>query len=58
MADYRAIILVRTQRLATCDLCEYKTDSVIGPMCSKCKCILAGKASLPLAKCPMGKWEK
>lgn len=58
MTDYRAIILMRTKRLEICDSCEYKVDSVLGPKCAKCKCILAGKATLTLSKCPIGLWEQ
>lgn len=57
MTDYRAIILMRTKRLEICDKCEHKIDSVLGPKCAKCKCILAGKATLTLAKCPLDKWQ-
>jgi len=41
------------KRIKICDTCEYKSQ--IG-ICTKCGCVLAIKARIPIFKCPIDKW--
>jgi ribosomal protein L37AE/L43A len=56
--DFIKIVKDRDARLLVCSTCEFKTVKFEVDICSKCKCLLRGKASLPLAKCPEDKWDK
>ena len=57
-ANFIKIVKDRDARLAICSSCEFKVVKLQMDICSKCSCPLIGKASLPLAKCPMDKWDK
>lgn len=39
-------------RLDTCNRCEFKKDQ----FCDVCGCVIALKARVPFAHCPMGRW--
>lgn len=56
--DFRIVLAQRDRRLEVCSKCEFKTKQFGMDVCGKCNCPLAGKATLPLAKCPADKWDK
>ena len=41
------------QRLDVCGRCEFLGMAAV---CMKCGCVVALKARLPFAACPMGRW--
>lgn len=56
--NFIKIVQVRAERINICNSCEYKILKLEMEVCSKCSCLIKGKASLPLAKCPIDKWDK
>jgi Family of unknown function (DUF6171) len=46
---------IRDNRLATCNSCPYRIESV--NLCSKCGCFIPAKTKLAGAGCPIGKWQ-
>jgi hypothetical protein len=56
--DFRYIVLRRAERLKVCATCPEKQVSYNFEVCGLCKCVLAGKASLPTNGCPLKKWKE
>lgn len=46
----------RNVRYDICKSCEHFVS--LTNQCTKCGCIMAVKTYLPLAECPVGKWNK
>lgn len=52
----------RTARLDCCSSCDRLVEGLNGGIpikqfCAECGCYMPLKASLPWAKCPLGKWD-
>lgn len=45
------------KRVEVCKSCEFKTETVLGDLCSICYCPLKGKIYSPENSCPKGKWK-
>ncbi len=46
----------RNVRYDICKSCEHLIH--LTHQCTKCGCFMAAKTYLPMAECPIGKWEK
>jgi len=51
----------REKRLDMCESCDRLSEGLSGGIpvkqfCAECGCFMPVKASLPWAKCPLGKW--
>jgi len=59
-----AEVAMQEQRLAACRSCEHRQQVNGGEYCGKCGCgyrkraELTIKATMPAAKCPLGRWDK
>jgi len=45
-----------SERLDTCNACEYMEMRIGKEVCTECLCVLRWKARVKPAKCPLGKW--
>lgn len=43
-------------RLNICNKCEYKLDTYLGNICSRCGCVLDAKTRVDNEICDMNKW--
>ncbi|MFC5488504.1 hypothetical protein [Dokdonella soli] len=48
----------RERRLAICQACPHRTEMAVthAAICGRCGCVLAMKASLQRASCPINQW--
>jgi hypothetical protein len=47
---------ILSQRLYQCSRCEFALQTLVGPVCGKCGCIMNVKAQVGASKCPLNKW--
>jgi hypothetical protein len=56
MGEDRKITFTEKRR-AICDKCEHLTTIIGAKVCDKCGCSIWAKTMIPIAKCPIGKWN-
>lgn len=45
------------KRRDICNSCEHLRIIIGAKICDKCGCSVWAKSMIPIAKCPIGKWE-
>jgi len=56
MGENRKITFTEERR-EICNKCEHLTTIIGAKICNKCGCSIWAKTMIPIAKCPIGKWN-